>query len=249
MTSSKRQRGIVYGVGINDYRGTVQKFEGSKLVWICPYYARWKAMLSRCYGNGHNTTLKMNYSQTSVCDEWLQFTVFREWMIQQELLNPSVTHKSWHLDKDIIGWSVNMYSPDACAFVPDHVNTFFLDSQRSRGIYLLGVDLHKGKYRARCTVNKVNKHLGYYGTEYEAHLAWCEKKREELVKLITGNRVGIRVLKGLLFRLHVIDSSVSLGKPVVSLHKPWGYLGVADEFTVDEDTWEVLLAEQEDVSF
>lgn len=32
-------------------------------------------------------------------------------------------------------------------------------------------------------------------------------------------------------------------------NRPWGYLGVADEFSVDEDTWEVLLVEEEQVSF
>ena len=32
-------------------------------------------------------------------------------------------------------------------------------------------------------------------------------------------------------------------------NRPWSYLGVADEFTIDEDTWEVLLAEGDVVEF
>lgn len=32
-------------------------------------------------------------------------------------------------------------------------------------------------------------------------------------------------------------------------NRPWGYLGVADEFTIDEDTWEVVLSEEQEVSF
>ena len=28
-------------------------------------------------------------------------------------------------------------------------------------------------------------------------------------------------------------------------NRPWGYLGVADEFKIDEETWEVILAQDE----
>ena len=28
-------------------------------------------------------------------------------------------------------------------------------------------------------------------------------------------------------------------------NRPWGYLGVADEFKIDEETWEVILAQEE----
>lgn len=48
-----------------------------------------------------------------------------------------------------------------------------------------------------------------------------------------------------------INSDRSRGnvRLTVLKNRPWGYLGVADEFTVDEDTWEVLLAEHQEVSF
>ena len=48
---------LVYGVGINDADYVVRRMKTikvngkrkQKLVWECPYYRVWKAMLQRCY--------------------------------------------------------------------------------------------------------------------------------------------------------------------------------------------------------
>lgn len=44
---------LVQGVGVNDADYPVTKEEvingKRKYVWVCPYYARWRSLLGRCY--------------------------------------------------------------------------------------------------------------------------------------------------------------------------------------------------------
>lgn len=55
----RRTKQLVYGVGFNDveYATQIRETLGyteegkqiQKLVWICPFYERWRCMLRRCY--------------------------------------------------------------------------------------------------------------------------------------------------------------------------------------------------------
>jgi len=56
---------LVYGVGSNDVASEVVD---------CPYYDCWKTMLRDCY----YTTV--SGAKGTVCDEWLSFYEFREWL-------------------------------------------------------------------------------------------------------------------------------------------------------------------------
>ena len=142
---------LVYGVGINDANYTVSikeeapKVNGKqnrKLIWICPFYNRWKNMIARCYSKTKHTT----YKDVTCCEEWLTFSNFKSWMETQD----------WRgkvLDKDFLSSKNNkVYSPETCVFIDPALNSFILDSAKSRGKYLQGVDFHKHtqKFRARC---------------------------------------------------------------------------------------------------
>jgi hypothetical protein len=45
------------------------------------------------------------------------------------------------------------------------------------------------------------------------------------------------------------DRSRGRVRLTVLKNRPWSYLGACDEFTVDDDTWEVLLSQAEGESF
>ena len=59
-------------------------------------------------------------------------------------------------------------------FVPQEINSFFIDSGNARGEYPLGVYFHKasGKFKAQCKVNGKRQHLGYFNTNEEAFAAY-----------------------------------------------------------------------------
>lgn len=191
---------LLYDVGINDAPYVTQRFEfrgeyypnGSKkykAIWKCPFYSRWKSMITRCY-SGKNPT----YSGCTVCQEWCTFSNFRKWMDSQ----------SWEgkqLDKDLLVVGNKIYSPETCIFLHNKINTFLTSRSTKRNGYLTGVDWYSPmrKYRAtiRITfiINKTKRYLGYYDSETEAHLAWKKRKHELACQLedseyVTDERVA-----------------------------------------------------------
>ena len=192
---------LVYGVGVNDlgYRVHVREWVTEnggkrvrKLVFRCPYYEVWKSMLKRCYSEKSLESYP-TYIGTSVCNEWLYASAFKEWMDQQDWEGKS-------LDKDIIAPGSKLYSPQTCAFVLPATNLFVTARNACRGDYPIGVSLFKrtGKYRARCSnpFTGENEHLGYFSTPVEAHEAW-RKRKHELAQLVAATELDPRIIEAL----------------------------------------------------
>ena len=61
------------------------------------------------------------------------------------------------------------YSETTCVFVPHEINLFFTICN-ARGEYPVGVYFYKraGKFKAQCTVNGNQQHLGLFNTPQEA---------------------------------------------------------------------------------
>lgn len=140
-------------------------------------------MITRCYSKKYHKR-KPHYLDVYVCEQWLIFSNFRKWIVEQELIVGDLSN--YHLDKDILSEGNKLYSPDNCVFVHHKVNSFIVDCKRSRGDCLLGCyKLPNGKYRAKCNNTFMSKqeHLGEFVTQEEAHLAWAERKYELAVKL------------------------------------------------------------------
>ena len=174
-------RELVLGVGLNDSNDIVQG---------CRYYARWNAMLRRCYSE--KITLRhTTYQGCSVCDEWLLFSNFKSWMEQQDW-------KGKELDKDLLVYKNKVYSPETCVYLEPHINNFMLKSNSIRGSYPLGVTYHKRllKYQTKMADNGPRKHLGTYKTAEEAHKAW-QKAKIERAYFLKDKQTDPRVVKGL----------------------------------------------------
>ena len=171
-----KSKKLVYGVGVNDSAtsiATYSKIEGKRVqTWTCPFYSVWSGILYRCYGSSKRQGC---YESSNVCDEWLVFSNFRNWMEKQNW-------KGMQLDKDLLTVGNVKYSPSTCIFVHPIVNKFPQDSSWRDSNKLIGCYLSKdnGKYRALCQNPFTNKqeHLGYYLTELQAHLAWKTRKHE-----------------------------------------------------------------------
>ena len=156
---------LVYGVGFNDK--TKPTWVDGKIV---KEYDLWTGMLRRCFSEKLQTR-QPTYKGCNVSDNFLNYSYFYDWC-QGQIGFGKVDDKGryWQLDKDLLFVGNKTYSETACVFVPQEINSFFIDSGASRGNYPVGVYFHKasGKFQARCAVNGKRQHLGYFNTPEEA---------------------------------------------------------------------------------
>lgn len=192
------KKGFVFSVGVNDSPTAVQRFKcwreagvkKCKLLWACPFYNKWKGMLERCYSDKFKVK-QPSYEGCYVCEEWLKFSNFKNWMIQQD-------YEGKHLDKDLLVEGNRMYSPETCIFIPRKINNFLILRGNDRGEFPLGVsyDNNAGKFKAAGQENGYRKHLGLFCTPTAAHKAWQEHKLK-LVRLLIDEEEDTLVIKGL----------------------------------------------------
>ena len=194
----------VHGVGINDADYAVERWETigyvngkreRELVWRCPFYQTWSGMLKRCYSI-KNQERQPTYKGCSVSDEWLTFSVFKNWMMTQ----------NWEdnqLDKDLLIDGNKVYSSETCVFVSRMVNMFTIDRGNGRGEWLIGAYWNKetSKFKSACRnpFTKKQEHLGYFTCEQEAHEAWLTRKLE-LAKDLAVMQTDSRVAEALISR-------------------------------------------------
>lgn len=156
-----RPKGYIAGVAFNDADYNVDE---------CPFYSRWRNMISRCYGSKKPAW----YQDCSVCDEWLIFSNFKTWMEQQDW-------QGKELDKDLLKSGNKIYSPDNCCFITDSLNTFITDCRAKKSSLPAGVKFEKrtGKYTAQTRDPFSGKavHIGTFSSAIEAKVARDEQKR------------------------------------------------------------------------
>jgi hypothetical protein len=142
-------------------------------------YTHWSSMLARCSCEDYHSKYP-TYKGTTVCEEWLNFTVFAKWCREQpEFL---LGHRVF-LDKDILNKGNKHYSPDTCTFVPHDVNTLFTKADASRGEYPIGVSFctTRNVITACVRIDKRTKYLGRFENPFDAFCAY-KKAKEAYIK-------------------------------------------------------------------
>ena len=172
------RRKLKYGVGLNDSDYLTQPSIGGARV-RCPAYSAWCEVIKRGYCSKYKAKYP-TYEGVVVCNNWLEFSNFREWFINNHI-------DSYELDKDLLFVGNRVYSPKFCVFVPNWVNAFTTDCSANRGDYKIGVhwDISNNSFRSRCSNPKTKKreHLGLFKTEHEAYNAWLKRKLELALEL------------------------------------------------------------------
>lgn len=154
----------VYGIGVNDIDLPAKEIES---------YPTWASMLQRCYSQKCQDS-KPTYIGCSVHEGWHLLSVFHEFYTKHY-------KPGYQLDKDILFPENKRYSPDTCIFVPAWVNLFVIDRAAKRGTYPIGVCKKGDKFLAQIKVNGKDKHLGYFTTPEQAHTAWKQAKRQQVI--------------------------------------------------------------------
>lgn len=173
---------IVFGVGHNDADYNVtQKIDGK--TYTCPFYRKWCSMLKRCYDEKWLSQYP-SYRGCTVCEEWLSFMNFKDWMETQDW-------EGKNLDKDLIVKS-GVYSPTTCVFIDNNLNSFLTLSNNSRGDLPIGVSPNGKKYGTRLS----GKYIGTFETILEAHQAWQRGKLVQAIEHQSSNN-DVRVKNGL----------------------------------------------------
>ena len=133
------------------------------------YYTKWKSMLVRCYDTNYHKR-QPSYIGVTVCPEWLTYSNFKSWMVEQEF-------KGLQLDKDLLGLDSRIYSPDTCCFIPSILNTLIQKTLPPKANY-------GGKYRVQIKINSKTTHVGIYNTLSEAQVAYNIAKASKLLEFI-----------------------------------------------------------------
>jgi hypothetical protein len=179
---------LLYGTGVNDADYVVNPTVDGKIV-TCPFFQKWKSMLSRCYSENLHAR-RPKYIGCYVEADWLTFSKFKSWMEGQDW-------KGKELDKDLLVCGNKIYSSSTCVFVDSVTNSFTLDSSAIRGSFPVGVHFSKSvkKLMSKCSnpFTKKQEFLGYFDCPQEAHEAWKKRKHElalQLADLQTDERVA-----------------------------------------------------------
>lgn len=193
---------MIYGVAVNDLpHHKTQEVEYYKdcsgktkrrVLWQCPYYTKWFNMLTRCHNRGE-LEKHPTYEKASICEEWLIFSNFKEWMESQDW-------NGKNLDKDILFPGNTLYCPEKCVFIDHAVNKFVLEKSKKRDLPI-GVSFRKDRQKyissISCGERAKTRQLGAFNNPHQAHLAWARQKLI-FAKGIASNQNDARIGKALI---------------------------------------------------
>jgi len=149
-------------------------------------YVSWVHMLKRCYDERYRNKNR-TYNECCVCEKWLLFENFYEWLHSQENFDKWLNGVQWNVDKDIIIKGNKTYSPETCCLVSNEVNSLFTKGNARRGNLPIGVSKVKNRngYCASCHNPFTNKqeYLGYYRTINEAFTVY-KRCKEDIIKQV-----------------------------------------------------------------
>lgn len=190
----------------------VRSFSQNNIQFHTKACGTYEAMIGRCQDGGLYKQRFTTYE--SVNSEFEGFHHFAEWCQTQNGYHGHDGNKRWCLDKDILVRGNKTYSPETCAFIPEFVNTLFVNKKATA--LPLGVTRHLSKFRARCSTLDGRIHLGCFTTPMEAHKAWQISKADHIFKIsqIYSQlpEKDHNVTEALLLRYDLIREEVRVGK-------------------------------------
>ena len=161
-------------------------------------YDTWRDMLERCY-DPYYLNKYPSYIDCRVCKEWLNYQNFAQWYEENYY---EVESERMHLDKDILVKGNRVYSPNKCLFVPQRINSLFIKSNKTRGMYPIGITHHKrdNVFETKCSVYKdgkfKTKYLGSFPLNRPFQAFYTYKQfKEQYIKQVADEYKDLIPLK------------------------------------------------------
>lgn len=176
----------IFNVGIIGNKYPINTKDANNKFIKLKEYNTWIGILERCYSEKYRSS-HSTYKDVIVCNEWLFYENFYEWLHSQENFDKWLNEKKWDIDKDILVKGNNIYSPDTCCLVPQNVNVLFTKCDKSRNALLpIGVYRHNEKFRAICQnpFKNKSKHIGMYETLESAFYSGYKPYKESIIKQV-----------------------------------------------------------------
>lgn len=148
-------------------------------------YSTWCDLLYRVYGCKDNNTTAKRYKSCTVCNDWMLYENFYEWLHEQQNFDKWLNGDRWCLDKDILVKGNKIYEPDKCCLVPNNVNTLFVKRNAARGELLIGVQKNHNKFTPMCSnpITGEYVYLGTYDTQEKAFNVY-KRYKEDIIKQV-----------------------------------------------------------------
>lgn len=138
----------------------------------------WKSMMDRCYNQTTSNYIRYGAVGVTVCKEWHDYDSFKVWFIENYI-------EGFSLDKDLAIEGNKEYSPKACAFVPQSINSLFAHPE------IPVVERYKkGSYTLRC----------YVSCKYIVFKGWSEEECLEQYNLV--RQLQLEKLTYLMLKYH-----------------------------------------------
>lgn len=170
------------------------------------------SMMARCSDVGSYKKQFATYNTAST--EFESFQHFAGWCQTQNGYFGHDGSKSWCLDKDVLVHGNKTYSPETCVFIPEFINTLFVNKKVTSLPF--GVTKHLNKYRARCSTTFGRINLGCFYTPEEAHKAWQKAKAEHILTVsevyLKLPESDIHVYTALVSRHNLLMTDILSGK-------------------------------------
>jgi transposase-like protein/diadenosine tetraphosphatase ApaH/serine/threonine PP2A family protein phosphatase len=143
-------------------------------------YSKWVNMIQRCYDEGTHK-LKPYYAPCTVCEEWHNYSNYREWHYENVMGDRKVD-----LDKDILISDNTVYSPETCTLVTHFTNTVF---ETTKGIASNIVkDNATDKYETSMVILGKRTKIGTFDTEEEARQGFLDYKSDYITDFAKSSK-------------------------------------------------------------
>lgn len=132
-------------------------------------YQTWRDMRARCGNTRHRLFQYYGGKGVSVCKEWDDFAVFRDWALAAGY-KEGLTIDRVRADGD--------YTPKNCLWVSSKIQNMHLSPRRNKTGFSGVTKTPAGRFAARLNINKKHVNIGTFDSPEEAHLAYMKAIKE-----------------------------------------------------------------------
>lgn len=146
-------------------------------------YSTWRNMFTRCHDEKYQMK-KQNYIGNSICEEWNNYQNFGDWF--DENFPKHIENLRMDLDKDLLqeGIENKIYSPKTCVFLPERINSFMTNKQKTNTTGEIGVCFSRNRWTVSITDFDTGKkiHIGSFDSKEEASLTYKKYRAKNAEK-------------------------------------------------------------------